>query len=48
MKAVVVILIALAIPANIGVALSHNEVYCKADNAVRELVGETYVSPYCD
>ena len=48
MKAVVVILIALAIPANIGVALSHTDVCCEADNAFRNMVGETYVSPYCD
>jgi hypothetical protein len=48
MKSVVVILVALSIPVNLSMALSHTETYCRVDNTFRNMVGETYVSPYCD
>ena len=48
MKAVVVILVSLSIPFNLAMAYNHGETYCKADNAIRSMVGEAYVSPYCD
>jgi hypothetical protein len=48
MKAVVLFAVIMAIPVNLSMAQRHTETYCRVDNSVRELVGETYVSPYCD
>jgi hypothetical protein len=48
MKVVVVVFAMIAIPFNIGVAYNYADTYCRVDNAFRDMVGEAYVSPYCD